>query len=353
MAPRKQNFINYIIIDLPAPGNLSFAWSFGSLLGLILSVQIVSGLLLAIHYSSRIQVAFDRVAHIQREVNRGWFLRTVHSNGASIFFILLYSHIARGIYYGSYRRIHTWYSGVTLYVLSIAIAFMGYLLPWGQMRFWGATVITNLFRATPYIGGAIVGWLWGGYAVGEATLGRFFAGHFILPFVLVVIVLIHLISLHTSGSSNPLGASRVVKVSFHPYYPIKDVVGFLLGGTILIALVFYYPFYLGDPDNWIPANRIVTPVHIKPEWYFLWVYAILRSVPNKLGGVVLLVAALIILYVLSYKTNKFASRFWWLIIIVTLLSWIGASPVEHPYTIIGAFLRFSYFIIILVSSCVR
>jgi len=353
MAPRKRLFVNYIIVDLPAPSNLTSAWSFGSLLGLVYLTQVVSGILLAIHYSSDVASAFQRVVHIQRDVGGGWFIRTLHSNGASLFFIFIYIHMARGIYYGSYRRPTAWLRGVTLYIVSIAVAFIGYLLPWGQMRFWGATVITNLFRAIPYVGNDIVLWMWGGFAVGGATLSRFFTGHFLIPLVMALLVIIHLHSLHTTGSSNPLGVRRVTKVVFHPYYTAKDAVGFIIGGILLSLLVFYSPFILGDPDNWVPANNIVTPAHIKPEWYFLWVYAILRSVPNKLGGVVLLVRALLGLYLLVNKDAAARSRTWWLVTIIILLRWVGARPVEYPYVSVGAALRIVYFILLLLSSRVR
>lgn len=347
MAPRKLISINYIIIDLPAPSNISRVWSFGSLLGLILSIQIVRGTLLSIHYSSDIIAAYERVIHIQREVMGGWIFRTLHRNGASIFFVLLYAHIARGLYYGSYRNKGAWYSGVTLYILRIAIAFIGYLLPWGQISFWGATVITNLFRAIPYIGPSIVSWMWGGFAVGGPTLGRFFTGHFIIPLLMVLIILLHLISLHQEGSRNPLGVHRVYKVIFHPLFTSKDVVGFIIVLAVLSIVVFYNPFILGDPDNWVPANNIVTPTHIKPEWYFLWVYAILRSVPNKLGGVILLVLALISLYALPHKLTSFKARMWYVAVVIIILRWVGTRPVEHPYIIIGALLRLIYFLLLL------
>lgn len=348
MATRKFYSINYIIVDLPAPQNLSFAWRFGSLLGLLLSIQIITGFILSMYYSSSISTAFERVLHIQREVTGGWALRTLHSNGASLFFLFLYFHMGRGLYYKSYQGTATWSLGVTIFIISIAIAFIGYLLPWGQIRYWGATVITNLFSAIPYVGSRVVQWIWGGYAVGRPTLRRFFAAHFLLPFILVLLVLLHLRSLHNTGSSNPLGTRSRYKVLFHPYYPRKDIVGFLIIALLLFGLVFYAPFFLGDPDNWIPANNIVTPRHIKPEWYFLWVYAILRSIPNKVGGVLAIVIALGRLLLLPYARVKHWFNCRWLFLTVILLTWIGGSPVEAPYTFLGGLFTILYFILLYI-----
>nr|AYW52373.1 cytochrome b [Nitidulidae sp. 1 ACP-2013] len=355
---------NNSLVDLPTPSNISSMWNFGSLLGLCLGIQIVSGLFLAMHYCPNVELAFNSVAHISRDVNYGSLIRALHANGASFFFICLYIHIGRGIYYGSYLLIHTWMIGVTIFFLVMATAFLGYVLPWGQMSFWGATVITNLVSAIPYLGNTIVQWLWGGFAVDNATLNRFFALHFVLPFIVAAMVLIHLLFLHQTGSNNPLGInSNIDKVPFHPFFVWKDTVGFLIMSFLLISLCLIYPFMLGDPDNFTPANPLVTPVHIQPEWYFLFAYAILRSIPNKLGGVIALVASIAILYILPFSNSKkFQSNqfypinkllFWSLFTIVILLTWIGARPVEDPYIITGQILTvlyFSYYIIDPITS---
>jgi len=343
------------LVDLPSPTNISSWWNFGSLLGVCLITQILRGLFLAIHYTGDISIAFSAVRHICRDVNFGWLLRAIHANGASFFFICLYLHIGRGLYYGSYLFTHTWLVGVVILLIVIGAAFLGYVLPWGQMSFWGATVITNLASALPYVGGDIVTWLWGGFAVDNATLTRFFALHFLLPFVVAGLRITHLLFLHQTGSNNPLGFTRNFdKVPFHPYFSSKDLFGF---GVMLMALVLLSllnPWLLGDPENFIPANPLVTPVHIQPEWYFLFAYAILRSIPNKLGGVIALVAAVIILIIMPfmykskfrgfsfYPIRKF--YFWSLIRIVVLLTWIGARPVEEPYVFTGQVLSTLYFI---------
>nr|AYN50372.1 cytochrome b [Litostylus pudens] len=345
--------------NLPTPSNISTLWNFGSLLGLCLIIQIITGLFLAMHYCPNVDMAFNSVAHICRNVNYGWLIRTLHANGASFFFICLYIHIGRGIYYSSYNLMETWMIGVTIFFLTMATAFLGYVLPWGQMSFWGATVITNLVSAIPYLGNSIVQWIWGGFAVDNATLTRFFAFHFILPFIITALVMIHLLFLHQTGSSNPLGTkSNLDKMPFNPYFVLKDLVGFIIMVMFLVILTLSNPYLLGDPDNFIPANPLVTPVHIQPEWYFLFAYAILRSIPNKLGGVIALVMSIAILYILPftnkkkflstqfYPLNKFL--FWTLLSIVILLTWIGARPVEEPYIITGQILTivyFSYFII--------
>jgi ubiquinol-cytochrome c reductase cytochrome b subunit len=350
--------INGSLIDLPAPTNLSIWWNFGSLLGLCLGVQIVTGLFLSIHYTAHVDLAFSSVAHISRDVNYGWLLRALHANGGSWFFICIYLHVGRGIYYGSFVNIPTWNIGVILLLLTIATAFLGYVLPWGQISFWGATVITNLFSAIPYIGQDLVEWMWGGFAVANATLVRFFSLHFLLPFVISGITIIHILFLHETGSNNPLGLnSDREKIPFHSYYRFKDLVGFLILSFLLCAFSLFDPYILGDPENFIPANPLVTPVHIQPEWYFLFAYAILRSIPNKLGGVLALVASVVILFVIPlsfvskarsitfYPLNQIL--FWALLGILLILTWIGACPVEPPYEIIGRIftvLYFSYYI---------
>nr|YP_009512579.1 cytochrome b [Hymenopenaeus neptunus]AXJ93146.1 cytochrome b [Hymenopenaeus neptunus] len=345
---------NGALVDLPAPANISTFWNFGSLLSLCLVVQIVTGLFLAMHYTAHIDLAFSSVAHICRDVNYGWLLRTLHANGASFFFICLYLHTGRGIYYGSFLYLHTWSVGVIILLLVMATAFLGYVLPWGQMSFWGATVITNLFSAIPYIGPDLVQWIWGGFAVDNATLTRFFTFHFLFPFIVSAAVMIHILFLHQTGSNNPLGiSSNVDKIPFHPYFTFKDITGFVVMLMALILLTLLNPYLLGDPDNFIPANPLVTPAHIQPEWYFLFAYAILRSIPNKLGGVIALVMSILILLILPFThTGKFRSLtfyplnqilFWTLVAIVLLLTWIGARPVEDPYVLTGQILTVLYF----------
>nr|YP_009526280.1 cytochrome b [Neolucanus maximus]AXU40294.1 cytochrome b [Neolucanus maximus] len=352
--------INNALIDLPSPSNISAWWNFGSLLGLCLIIQIITGIFLSMHYTANIDMAFNSVIHITRDVNSGWLLRTTHANGASFFFICLYSHVGRGMYYGSYNLELTWTIGVLILFCVMATAFLGYVLPWGQMSFWGATVITNLLSAIPYLGTSIVQWLWGGFAVDNATLTRFFALHFLLPFIISALVMIHLLFLHQTGSNNPLGTnSNIDKIPFHPYFSYKDVFGFITMTVTLTLLTLMSPNLLGDPENFIPANPLVTPVHIQPEWYFLFAYAILRSIPNKLGGVIALVMSISILFILPftnkknmmgtqfYPMNKFL--FWSMVTIIILLTWIGARPVEDPYITTGQVLTFVYFMYFLIN----
>nr|YP_010010053.1 cytochrome b [Anoplistes halodendri]QNS38610.1 cytochrome b [Anoplistes halodendri] len=355
--------INNSLVDLPTPSNISSLWNFGSLLGLCLGVQIVTGLFLAMHFCPNVDMAFNSVAHICRNVNYGWLIRNLHANGASAFFICLYIHIGRGIYYGSYHLKETWMIGVTIFLLTMGTAFLGYVLPWGQMSFWGATVITNLLSAIPYLGTTIVQWVWGGFAVENATLTRFFAFHFLFPFIVAALVIIHLLFLHQTGSSNPLGTkSNIDKIPFHPYFVIKDIVGFLILLSLLSFLALYSPYLLGDPDNFTPANPLVTPVHIQPEWYFLFAYAILRSIPNKLGGVIALVMSIAILYVVPFTNpQKFQSTqfyplnkilFWSFFVIIILLTWIGARPVEDPYIMTGQILTILYFSFYIINPLI-
>nr|YP_010309728.1 cytochrome b [Croscherichia paykulli]UMR54845.1 cytochrome b [Croscherichia paykulli] len=346
--------INNALIDLPSPSNISLLWNFGSLLGLCLVIQIITGIFLAMHYCPNIDLAFNSVVHICRDVNYGWLIRTLHANGASFFFINIYLHAGRGIYYSSYNLAHTWIVGVIILFMVMATAFLGYVLPWGQMSFWGATVITNLLSAIPYLGSSIVQWLWGGFAVDNATLTRFFAFHFLLPFIVSALVMIHLLFLHQTGSNNPLGTnSNLDKIPFHPFFSLKDLMGFILMTASLVSLSLISPYLLGDPDNFTPANPLVTPVHIQPEWYFLFAYAILRSIPNKLGGVIALVMSIAILLILPFTNKKnFMSNhfypinkimFWTMVSTVILLTWIGARPVEDPYIITGQLLTTLYF----------
>lgn len=352
------------LVDLPSPANLSSLWNFGSLLGLCLASQLLSGIFLAIHFCADVSLAFRRVRHICRDVNYGWILRIIHANGASFFFICLYLHVGRGLYYSSYYFKLTWIVGVIILLAVIATAFLGYVLPWGQISFWGATVITNLFSAIPYIGDDLVKWIWGGFAVDNPTLVRFFSLHFVLPFVVASLRIVHLLFLHQTGSNNPLGMNRNFdKISFHPYFSLKDIFGIILIIFLLIFLCLEAPWLLGDPENFIPANPLVTPVHIQPEWYFLIAYAILRSIPNKLGGVVALAISILILLIcpflpapnfrgnVFYPLNKI--YYWFHINTVLLLTWIGARPVEDPYILIGQIFSVLYFTFYLLRVLIQ
>nr|AIG52594.1 cytochrome b [Ctenotus rimacolus]AIG53165.1 cytochrome b [Ctenotus rimacolus] len=351
--------VNNSFIDLPSPSNISAWWNFGSLLGLCLITQVLTGLFLAMHYTADISSAFSSVAHICRDVQYGWLIRNLHANGASMFFICLYLHIGRGLYYGSYMFKETWNIGVVLLLLVMATAFVGYVLPWGQMSFWGATVITNLLSAIPYIGTSLVEWIWGGFSVDNATLTRFFTFHFLLPFAIMGASILHLLFLHETGSNNPTGlASNTDKIPFHPYYSYKDLLGATLLLMTLLLLALFSPNLLGDPENFTPANPLVTPPHIKPEWYFLFAYAILRSIPNKLGGVLaLLFSILILMLVPALHTSKQRGNafrpfsqalFWTLVSNIIILTWIGGQPVEDPFIIIGQIASATYFIIFLI-----
>ncbi len=355
---------NNALVDYPAPVNLSSWWNFGSLLGLCLALQILTGLFLAMHYVAHVDLAFFSVSHLVRDVNYGWLLRFVHANGASFFFVFLYLHIGRGLYYGSYKALHGWNVGVVLFLLTMATAFLGYVLPWGQMSFWGATVITNFFSAVPYVGNLLVEWIWGGFAVDNATLTRFFAFHFLVPFLILGLVIVHLVFLHEVGANNPLGVNSFGdRVSFHPYYSYKDLFGIVFVIFLLMFLVLIFPSVLGDPENFIPANPLVTPVHIIPEWYFLFAYAILRAIPNKLGGVVALLLSVLVLFLVPFLfSSSFRGEvfypvgqflFWSFVSIFILLTWIGSCPVEAPYVFYGQIFSVLYFSYFLLNPFIR
>ena len=353
------------LVAYQTPRNLSYWWNFGSLAGICLMVQIVTGIVLAMHYTPHVAHAFDSVEHIMRDVNWGWFLRYAHANGASMFFIVVYIHIFRGLYYGSYKapRELLWMIGVVIVFLMMATAFMGYVLPWGQMSFWGATVITNLFSAVPLFGESIVTWLWGGFSVDNPTLNRFFSLHYLLPFVIVGVVFLHLVALHTHGSNNPVGIdlTKKDKIPFHPYYTVKDLFGLAVFFIVFAGFVFFAPNVLGHPDNYIPANPLVTPPHIVPEWYFLPFYAILRAItfdifwiiPAKLGGVIAMVASIAVLFFLPWlDTSKVRSAryrpvyrifFWLLVIDCFILGYVGANPPEGFLVTLGLLATIWYF----------
>uniref|UniRef100_A0AAU6QCH4 Cytochrome b n=1 Tax=Aspidophiura sp. TaxID=3135528 RepID=A0AAU6QCH4_9ECHI len=348
--------INNAIWDLPTPSNLNIWWTFGSLLGLCLVLQIVTGIFLAMHYTPDTSSAFHSVNIIVRDVNYGWLLRNIHANGASLFFACIYIHIGRGIYFGSYNNKTTWFIGVTLFLLTIVTAFLGYVLPWGQMSFAATTVITSLLTAIPYVGQDITQWIWGGSTINNCTLHRFFVFHFLLPFLLVILTVIHLVYLHESGTHNPLGFKSLVNhVPFHPYLTSKDLTSAVATSLVLVIFVFFLPQYLSDPENYNPVNPLATPAHIQPEWYFLFIYAILRAIPNKLGGLMIAMAAIFILLLLpSLHTSKQSSNtyrpfgqisFWLFIGNFFLLTWIGSQPVEYPFIYLGQITTTIYFLI--------
>jgi ubiquinol-cytochrome c reductase cytochrome b subunit len=356
-------FLHHEMHEYPTPRNLSYWWNFGSLAGIALVIMIVSGIVLAMNYTPHVDYAFDSVERIMRDVNSGWLIRYIHMNGASFFFIVVYIHIFRGLYYGSYKapRELLWMLGVVIMLLMMATAFMGYVLPWGQMSFWGATVITNLFSAIPVVGESIVTWLWGGFSVDNPTLNRFFSLHYLLPFVICGVVILHLVALHRFGSNNPLGLdvkSAKDQIPFHPYYTIKDAFGLGVFLMVFAAFVFWAPNYMGHPDNYIAANPLVTPAHIVPEWYFLPFYAILRAVPDKLGGVLAMFGAIAVLFILPWLDRSpvrsgsfrpfFKIFFWILVIDVVLLTYLGAKPAEGIYVILSRLATVWYFLHFLI-----
>ena len=357
------SFVNHHLVVYPAPRNLNYWWNFGSLAGIALVIQIVTGIVLAMHYTPQADMAFDSVEHIMRNVNYGWLLRYIHSNNSSLFFALVYIHIFRGLYYGSYKspREILWWMGLVILLLMMSSAFTGYVLPWGQQSYWAATVITNMFTAIPWVGEAITTWLWGGFVVGNPTLNRFFSLHYLLPFIIVGVVVVHLWALHVHKSNNPLGID--VKgpqdtLPFHPYYTVKDLVGLGVFLLVLAGFVFYAPNFMGEPDNYIPANPLVTPTHIVPEWYFLPYYAILRAIPDKLLGVIAMFGSILILFVLPWlDTSRVRSAtfrplykwlFWLFLADCLILGWVGANPPEGYFILIGRLATAWYFIHLLI-----
>ncbi len=371
-------FMHHDLIDYPTPKNLNYMWNFGSLLGIILVIMIATGIFLSFNYTAHVDVAFDSVERIMRDVNHGWLIRYLHMNGASMFFLVVYIHIFRGLYYGSYKapRELLWIIGVVILLVMMATAFVGYVLPWGQMSFWGATVITNLFSVIPFVGDDIVIWLWGGFAVDNPTLNRFFSLHYLLPFVIFGLVFLHIWALHTAKSNNPLGID--IKgdqdtIPFHPYYTIKDAFGFGVFLIIYLGITMFTPNLLGHPDNYIPANPLVTPAEIVPEWYFLPYYAILRAVPDnfidifgilpviidaKTSGVILMFASILVLCLLPWLDRSkvrsarfrpiYRQLFWIFLADCLVLGWVGAKPAEGTMLIIGRVATFWYFFHLLI-----
>ncbi|BFJ44963.1 cytochrome b (mitochondrion) [Fimbriaphyllia ancora] len=365
MPLRKENpllsLVNGVVVDLPSPSNISYLWNFGSLLGLCLVMQIVTGCFLSMHYCAEVGLAFASVGHIMRDVNYGFLLRYFHANGASLFFLCLYLHIGRSLYYGGYLKASVWRVGIVILLLTMATAFLGYVLPWGQMSFWGATVITNLLSALPYVGTDVVQWVWGGFSVSGATLTRFFSLHFLFPFLLVILVGVHLIYLHVEGSNSPVGSKFPVDdVVFHVYYTSKDGYGIVVTLMLLSIIVYLVPNLLGDPENFIQANSLVTPVHIQPEWYFLFAYAILRSIPNKFGGVVSMFFSILILFFFPLFHRSWLRglpfrpfgrmAFWSFIMNFILLTWVGSLVVEEPFILMGQLVALYYFFYFFILS---
>nr|DBA43700.1 TPA_asm: CYTB [Bombus nevadensis] len=358
----KNNMMNLPLsfINLPTPININYLWNFGSILGMFLFIQIISGFILSMHYCPNIDIAFSSISNIMKDMNSGWLFRLIHMNGASFYFIFMYFHIARNMFYYSFKLLHVWLIGVSILFISMATAFLGYVLPWGQMSFWGAMVITNLISAIPYIGQFIVEWIWGGFSINNDTLNRFYSLHFILPFMILLMVFIHLMILHITGSSNPLHSKiNIYKINFHPYFTIKDLITIIMILILFMFINMQIPYILGDPDNFKMANPMITPIHIKPEWYFLFAYSILRSIPSKLGGVMMLFLSIFILFIIpSFNSNKmknnkfyFMNKFlyWWFINIFIMLTWLGSQMIDYPYTNMNIMFTILYFIYMLYS----
>lgn len=356
--------VNSTLVDLPCPVNINVFWNFGSLLGVTLILQLITGILLATRFRASPLLSFDSVVSIMQDTNYGWLLRLFHSTGASFFFLFIYFHVGKGLYFGSYRsKPEVWNTGVLILFILIGTAFLGYVLPWGQMSYWAATVITNLLSAIPYFGPSLVEWVWGGFAVGSATLVRFFALHYLLPFVVAGLVVIHFFFLHQDGSSNPLGLNRgVYKLPFHSFFSFKDIVGFAIYFLALMVVALVWGYSLIDAENFIPANPLVTPIHIQPEWYFLFAYAILRSIPNKLGGVVGLVVSIACLFILPFVSlvrgggqvySPLSRLFFWIFVCdFLLLTWLGSCPAEAPYINLSLACTVAYFSLFVLTFIV-
>nr|AIW06396.1 cytochrome b [Ichneumonidae sp. MT-2014] len=352
--------INNSLINLATPSNINIWWNFGSLLGMSLIIQIITGLMLSMHYCPNINLAFNSMIHIIQNVNNGWIIQLIHMNGASMFFLCMYNHIGRGMYYSSYKLVNVWFIGIIILLLSMATAFMGYVLPWGQMSFWGATVITNLISTIPYIGQMIVEWIWGGFAINNPTLNRFYTFHFIFPFITMFMVMIHLFFIHQYGSNNPLGLnSKLYSINFHNYFTLKDIMGFLIIYFIILMMCFKIPFMLSDPDNYMIANPMLTPIHIQPEWYFLFAYSMLRAIPNKTGGVISLLMSILILFTLPFINKYFLPMtffpynqfmFWMFLNNFILLTWLGSQPVEEPFILLSQMLSMFYFMYFFINN---
>ena len=359
MALRKKNhlisFVNDLLVDYPSPINISNWWNFGSFLGIFIVFQILTGIFLSIHYIARIDLAFDSVIRILHNVNIGWIFRSFHATGASFIFIFVYLHVVRGIYFQSFIFApHAWLSGILILLILILTAFLGYVLPWGQIRFWAATVITNIISAVPIFGLTIVEWIWGGFAVREATLTRFYSFHFVFPFVVLALIVLHLLVLHQTGSNNPLNiSSSKNKIPFSHYFIYKDLLRFLIIIIIFCSVVIFFPIIFNEPENFLSANPLSTPAHIKPEWYFLWAYAILRAIPRKLGGVVAILIAIVVFVIFPLKNSSknlplLNKIFFFWIAALLLLWWIGGCPVEWPYDFLRKVLCFTYFFLVIV-----
>nr|WIL10235.1 cytochrome b [Stenocladius sp. 2 XYG-2023a] len=363
MKQYKMSTINKLMIDLPMPSSINLMWNFGSLISLCLAIQIITGLFLSMNYCPNTMMAFDSIMHICRNVNMGWIMRIIHTNGASMFFICLYMHVGRGMYYGLYTNKMTWTMGVMIIMTTMMTAFLGYILPWGQMSFWGATVITNLMSAIPYMGTEIVQWIWGGFSINNYTLSRFFSLHFIMPFMIMTMSMMHLMFLHEKGSKNPIGINnKNDMIPFHPYFSIKDMVGFMNLMITLLMMTLIMPYMMMDPDNFMPANPLVTPNHIKPEWYFLFAYSILRSIPNKLGGVIALMMSIMMLMTMMTYKKKMQSNsfypinkmlFWIFTMTFVMLTLMGMKPVKEPFTLTSQMLTIMYFSFFMLNNMTK
>ena len=353
------NLVSSSVWDLPSPSSISYFWNFGSLLGLTLLSQIISGLLLSIHYISLSDFSFSRVIHMNRDVVEGWVLRFIHMNGASFFFIFVYLHISRSLFFSRFTHKKVWIRGSFILVLLMAVSFLGYVLPWGQISYWAVAVITNLFSIFPLIGEDLVYWIWGGFSVSSPTLVRFYSLHFLLPFLLLFLVLVHLFYLHIEGSSSNLGLNRNIdKLIFHPFFSLKDFLSWILIFIIFISIVLFEPYLFGDPVNFVPADPLSTPLHIQPEWYFLFYYAILRSFPRKLVGILALLCSLLLLFILPLFYYKFSSKFrnfrylvyWFFCINFMFLSYLGAMPAEGIYLVASYFLTLFHFFLFFIIN---